>query len=117
MPPDANQAQTQPTMPLELDYARRSLRPRHSFYSCLALVMSGVTVAWMWYLSYCHPRYHQGGPFWEALFDNMLWPGGITMALAVIGLIQNSRKRKLSIVAIVVTVLAYLLLVPPMNFA
>ncbi len=79
--------------------------------------MSGVTVAWMGYLHYCHPRFHQGGPFWEALCENMLWPGGITIALAIMGLIQNSRKRKLSIAAIVVTVLAYLLLGPPLNFA
>lgn len=58
-----------------------------------------------------------GGPFWEALWDNVGWPGGIAVFLAIAGLFQTSRKRGLSIVAIVVTVLAYLLLPPPYNFA
>ena len=58
-----------------------------------------------------------GGPFWEALWDNASWPGGIGFTLAVVGLIQNSRKRILSIVAIIVIVLAYVLLAPPMAFA
>lgn len=79
--------------------------------------MALVTVGWLCYVQFQRPRYHQGGPFWEALWDNAMWPGGIGLALAVVGLIQNSRKRVLSIVAIVVIVLAYVLLPPPMNFA
>jgi hypothetical protein len=79
--------------------------------------MALVTVAWLYYVQFERPRYHMGGPFWEALWDNAGWPGGIGLVLAVVGLIQTSRKRVLSIVAIVIIVLAYILLPPPMNFA
>ena len=64
-----------------------------------------------------------GGPFWRALWDNEAWPGGIGLVLAAVGLVQDSldsrgsRKGILSIIAIAVIVLAYLLLPAPMNFA
>jgi len=109
--------QTPREAPVPLDYAPHSLRRRHSFYSCAALVMALVSVAWLCYVQFARPRYHMGGPFWEALWDNAGWPGGIGLALALVGLIQNSRKRILSIVAIGVIVLAYVLLAPPMAFA
>src|SRR5207249_685114 len=110
-------AQSPTVTPTPLDYAGHSLRRRHSFYSCASVVMALVTVAWLYYVQFERPRYHQGGPFWEALWDNSIWPGGIGLTLAVVGLIQNSRKRILSIVAIVIIVLAYTLLPPPLNFA
>ena len=114
------QAEAQPptdAAPVVLDYAPRSLRPRHSFYSILSLAMAVVVVAWLYYVEFCRPRYHMGGPFWEALWSNAFWPGGIGIGLAVVGLLQAGRKRALSIVAIAIIVLAYILLAPPNNFA
>lgn len=104
-------------MAIPLDYAGPSLRRCHSFYSWASLVMAVVTVAWVYYVQFERPPYHMGGPFWETLWDNALWPGGIGLALAAVGLSQRSRKRVLSIVAIVANALAYVLLTPPMNFA
>ncbi len=104
-------------MAIPLEYAGLSLRRRHSFYSCASLVMAVVTVAWLYYVEFERPLYHMGGPLWEALWENAVWPGGIGVALAAVGLAQRSRKRVLSIVAIAIIVLAYVLLAPPMNFA
>jgi hypothetical protein len=81
------------------------------------MAMAVLTVAWLYYVQFERPRYHMGGPFWQALWDTSWLPGGIGLLLAAVGLIRNSRKRVLSLVAIVVIVLAYALLMPPMNFA
>jgi hypothetical protein len=103
--------------PVPLNYAPRSLRLRHSFFSCASMAMAVLTVAWLYYVQYERPRYHMGGPFWKALWDTSWLPGGIGLVLAAVGLIQNSRTRVLSVVAIVVIVLAYVLLMPPLHFA
>ena len=100
-----------------LEYAPRSLRPRHSFYSLLSLAMAVLVVVWLWYVAFCRPRYHMGGPLWQALWENADWPGRIGIGAAVLGLLQTGRKRTLSIVAIVIILLAYVILSPPMNFA
>lgn len=113
MKPEIDQTPT----PIALDYAQHSLRPRHSFYSCDSLAMAFVTVVWLYYVQFERPRHHMGGPFWSALWSNSEWPGGIGLILAVVGFIQNSRKRILSIVAIIAIVVAYVLLMPPVQFA
>jgi hypothetical protein len=100
-----------------LDYARRYLPRRHSFFSCASLGMALLTVVWLSYVQFSRPRYHMGGTFWKALWENSAWPGGIGIALAGLGLIQKDRVRVLSVVAIVVIVLAYVLLMPPLAFA
>ena len=106
-----------PPRSIALDYAPPTLRRGHSFYSVLSLVMAGVTVGWLYYVQYVRPRYHQGGPLWEALWQWASLPGSIGVVLAIIGLSQSSRKRILSVVALAIIVLAYLLLPPPNNFA
>jgi hypothetical protein len=100
-----------------LDYAPPALRRRHSFYSILSLALAALTVGWLWYVEFVRPKYHQGGPLWEVLWDWSWLPGTLGFLLAIIGLHQESRKRWLSVVAMVVIVLAYLLLPPPKNFA
>jgi hypothetical protein len=119
MPSPAAQTptQAQADMPVPLDYAPRSLRPRHSFYSCASIGMAILTVAWFSYVQVAHPRYHPGGPLWTALRETSMFPAAIGLVLAGIGLIQNGRKRILSIVAIVVILLTCLLLRPPLAFA
>ena len=102
---------------MPVDYASTPLRPSNSFCGVLSLAMAALTVAWLAYVEFCRPRYHEGGPFWHALWSNVLWPGGIGMALAVVGLLQPSRKRVPRIVAIVIIVVAYVVLAPPYNFA
>ena len=109
-----------PPVPKALDYAPRSLRPRYSFYSILALVMAGASILWLGYIHAClgrTPHWQLFNPLWVALYDNYQWPGGLGIAFAVVGLMQNSRKRKLSIVAVVIIVITYVLLMPPGNFA
>jgi len=79
--------------------------------------MAIVVVAWLYYVEFSRPRWHEGGPFWQALYENAGWPGGIGIVSAIIGLMQKDRRRSLSIVAIAIIVLAYIVLAPPENFA
>lgn len=99
------------------EYASRSLRVRHSFYSCLSVVMAGVTVGWLCFVYYGHSRWHGGGAVWEALFDCSSWPGVLALGAGVMGLIQSSRKRWLSFVGMAVTVGAYWVWSVSFNFA
>ena len=100
-----------------LNYAPRAWRSGHSFYSILSLAMAFVVIAWLYFVEFERPRSHQGGPLWEALWENASWPGGIGIGCAVLGLLQTGRKRSLSIVAIVIIVIAYIILSPAANFA
>lgn len=100
-----------------LDYAGRASKPRHSIFGAAAVAMAGLTVGWLLYVQFARPRFHQGGPIWEALWRWALLPGLIGLVLAVVGVARGGRKRFVSILAIVVIVLAYLLLPPPLNFA
>src|SRR5689334_8022211 len=100
MQPDASHPVIAAAPGTVLNYAPRALRPRHSFFSILALIMAGVSIFWLGYLRLnvsSPPHYPFGNPLWVALYDNYAWPGQIGIVLAVVGLIQNSRKRKLSI--------------------
>jgi len=81
------------------------------------MVMAGLTIVVLVYVRTARPGQHPGGPFWEALWANAMWPGGIGLALAAAGLIEPGRRRTASLIAIVVIVLAYALLSPPLNFA
>jgi hypothetical protein len=100
-----------------VDYASPIACRKHSFFSVLSVGMSLVTVGWLGYVQFARPRYHQGGPFWVALWEWSLVPGAITLLLAIIGILQGRRKRWLSFVAMAIVFLAYLLLPPPSNFA
>jgi hypothetical protein len=82
--------------------------------------MAGVSVLWLGYVHSClgtPPHWQLFNPIWVALYDHYECPGEIGIALAVVGLIQNSRKRTLSLIAVIVIVVAYALLLPPGNFA
>jgi hypothetical protein len=120
MQQEADHPVVAPAVGKALDYAPRSLRPRHSFFSILALVMACISVLWLGYIRAClgtTPHWQTFNPLWVALYDNYQWPGEIGIALAVVGLIPNSRKRKLSIIAVVIIVITYVLLLPTGNFA
>ncbi len=97
-----------------LDYAPRSLRPRHSFFSLLSLIMAGVSVVWLGFILFRYgggtPHYRIGDPLWCALYDTYQWPGEIGVGLAVLGILQNGRKRTLSFLAIGIIVAAYVAL-------
>ena len=108
---------TETVEPAPLHYAARVERRKHSFFSMIAVAVSVLTVGWLWYVQFVRPRYKQGGPLWEALWEWSLLPGIMTVLLAIAGLHQESRKRWLSFVAIAITVLAYLLLSPPNNLS
>lgn len=104
-----------------LDYARRSLRPRHSFFSVLAVIMAGVSVLWLGYVQ-AKLGNHIGAslldnPVASALLDTYEWPCGIGIGLAVLGILQTGRKRTLSFLAIGIIVAAYVLLMPSLNFS
>jgi hypothetical protein len=103
--------------PDPLDYATPSPRRRQSTYGWLAITMAVVSIGWLGYVQFARPRYHEGGPLWRALWQSYWLPGGIGLALALAGLVQEGRKRSASILAIILIVLAYFLLPPPNNFA
>jgi len=91
--------------------------PRPKFCGYLSLVMAGITVAWLCFLTltalYDNP-WAGNSPYWYAMLANCMWPGAIGLALAVAGLFQERRGRKPSVLAILVILLAYIVL--PMNF-
>src|SRR5437016_1576412 len=73
----------------ELAPVRRS----HSFFSVAAFTMACLSVGWLLYVTFVRARYHWGGPFWQALYDNEGWPGGLSVILAIVGAFQTGRKR------------------------
>ena len=109
-------------LPLEYTNAAKA-PPRHSFYSCLSLVMAVVANAWLLYVRSC---FGSGPPHWQAissnplgvtLYDNYLVPGVISVILAMVGILHRGRKRTLSYYALALDATVYILLFPPMNFA
>ena len=88
-----------------------------STYGWMAIAMAVVSFGWLWYVQFVRPRYHYGGPLWRVLWELYWLPGGIGVALAFGGLVQEGRRRTTSVVAIALIVLAYVLLPPPNNFA
>jgi hypothetical protein len=91
-----------------LDYAPGWTRRKYSFIDILAIVMAMVTVAWLYYVEYYGGGTNGDDPLWEALYENALWPGGITLALSVIGVLRNDRSV-LSVAAIAIALWAYVL--------
>jgi hypothetical protein len=100
-----------------LDYAPRVDRRKRSFQGFLPVTMALVTVGWLGYVQFARPRYHQGGPLWEVLWEWSLLPGAITVLLAIPGLRRQRRNRWASVAAIAIVLVAYVLLSPPNNFA
>lgn len=104
-----------------LGYAKRIDPPRHSFYSCLSLVMAVVANVWLLYVRSCFgpgpPHLQALGPLGTALCDTFPVPGIISFVLAMAGILHHGRKRTLSYYALALDALVYLLLTPPMNLA
>jgi hypothetical protein len=91
-----------------LDYAPRKVGKKRSFIDILAIIMAIVTMAWLYYVEYYGGSTNGGGPLWEALNENAFWPGGITLALSVIGVVRNDRSV-LCVAAIAIILWAYVL--------
>jgi hypothetical protein len=122
MPPDSRQNLAAVCSQAPLDYATSSpTSRRHSFFSCLSLVMAGVANLWLGYVRSC---FGSGPPHWAALdplgvalYETSILPGTISIALAVLGILQRDRKRTLSYYALALDAMVYVLLYPPLNCA
>jgi hypothetical protein len=99
-----------------LEYAPQDARQPHAGFSVLSLAAAVLTIPWLTYVQFVRPKYHQGGPLWQALWEWSVLPGVLGFVLAIAAVLQPGRHR-LSVVAIIVIVLAYIMLMPPTNFA
>lgn len=124
LPDNYRESPTASSLALPLEYVTVPMAPtRHSFFSCLSLVMAVVANAWLMYVMSC---FGSGPPHWQAISSNPLGvalyethpvPGVISVILAIMGILHRGRKRTLSYYALALDGLVYLLLTPPMNFA